>query len=62
MNPKQPTPFRKIFTLLLKHYQHDIGRTHSLTSKRIERDAMKMHVVGLRDLQVDFQAMLALNN
>jgi hypothetical protein len=39
-----------IFRMLLRHYSRGVGTEHCLTSRRIERAAMGMHLAGLREL------------
>lgn len=39
-----------IFRTILRHYTNSVGITHILTSKRIERRSLSMHLKGLRGL------------
>jgi hypothetical protein len=47
---EQPEIFKKLFILLLKEYAGTIGLSHVLTSRRIEKSSIKMHIRGLQDL------------
>lgn len=47
---EQPEIFKKLFIFLLKDYSDKSGLAHVLTSRRIEKNSIKMHIKGLRTL------------
>lgn len=49
----QPLHFRKAFVVLLDLYCKECGVLHCLTSKRIERNSVKMHLEGAKNLWSD---------
>ncbi len=56
LDPQQPVHFTRTFLILLTHFCRGTGLAHCLTSKRIERNSVRMHLEGLRLLTRDLQS------
>lgn len=56
MTSKKRKDHLAIFRVLLNEYVKVGAITHCLTSKRIDRTSMQMHLIGLRQLKKDLLA------